>query len=138
MPVYEHACRDCGEEWLEDYSLDTYDWLKEHDINLECPSCGSDDTHRCISSVPTHFKGAGWSPTGYYKYQPYDDLQADGKKVTLFEDKADLDRVQQGEKKQRILKRMKREDELAKRHLGPDAAFTEKRADAALKKRMAR
>lgn len=136
MPVYSHECNECKLEWLEEYSLEVFDELKAKGETLACPDCESTDTYRQINWVPTHFKGGGWSPQGYYKYEAYDSLQAEGKKVTLYDDKAEMDRVIEGEKRERIIKRMKREDEIAKRHLGPDAAFTEKRADAALKKRM--
>lgn len=140
MPIYEHECRDCELEWQEQYSLDYYDKLKAHEKEtgegLGCPDCYSTNTYRHVGHIPVHFKGGGWSPQGYYKYEAYDQLQSEGKKVTLYEDKAEMDRVMEGEKKQRVIKRMKREDELAKKYLGPDAAFTEKRAEKALRKRM--
>jgi len=138
MPIYNHVCRECGEDWLEEYSLETYDYLKKHGVDIDCPTCESDNTYRAVGHIPVHFKGGGWSPQGYYKFEAYDQLQAEGKKVTRYEDKAEMDRVIEGEKKEKILKRMKREDELAKKYLGPDAAFTEKRAEKALQKRMKR
>ena len=138
MPVYNHVCRDCGLDWNAEYNLAVYDEMKERDEVLGCPDCDSANTYRAVGHVPVHFKGGGWSPQGYYQYEAYDQLQAEGKKVTLYDDKAEMDRVIEGEKKQKILKRMKREDELAKKYLGPDAAFTEKRAEKALKKRMKR
>lgn len=136
MPVYNHVCRSCGLDWNAEYSLEIYDEMKERDEVLACPDCDSADTYRAVGHVPVHFKGGGWSPQGYYKYEAYDSLEAQGKKVTLYDDKAEMERVIEGEKKQKILKRMKREDELAKKHLGPDAAFTEARAEKALAKRM--
>ena len=134
MPVYEHACRDCTNEWLEEYNLEEYDWLKANDINLSCPECESEDTYRCVSHAPVHFKGGGWSPDGYYDFHAYDTLQAEGKKVERFESREDLQRVMKGEKAAATKARLKREDELAKKHFGPDAAMTQQKADARIKK----
>jgi len=138
--IYEHECRDCNLEWQEEYSLETFDVLKarekETGEGISCPDCESTNTFRHVNYIPVHFKGGGWSPQGYYQYEAYDTLQAQGKKITLYDRKEDLDRVMEGEKRQRIIRRMKREDEIAKRTLGPDAAFTEKRAEKALAKRM--
>ena len=138
MPIYNHVCRECGEDWLVEYSLEIFDEMKAENEVLLCPACGGLETYRAVGHIPVHFKGGGWSPQGYYKFEAYDQLQAEGKKVTRYEDKAEMDRVIEGEKKEKILKRMKREDELAKKYLGPDAAFTEKRAEKALQKRMKR
>ena len=134
MPIYEHSCRGCGKDWLEEYNLEQYDWLKENNIALSCPNCDSEDTFRCINHVPVHFKGGGWSPDGYYDFNGYDQLQAEGKKVTRFDDRDDLKRVMKGEKAEATKARLKREDELAKKYFGPDAALTEEKANARIKK----
>jgi len=134
MPVYQHICRKCGNEWLEEYDLKTFDFLKAEGINLPCRECGGSRTYRAINRVPVHFKGGGWSPDGYYQFHAYDQLQAEGKKVERFEDRTDLQRVMKGERREGMLKRLKREDELAKRHFGPDAAMTQEKAEARIKK----
>jgi predicted nucleic acid-binding Zn ribbon protein len=140
MPLYEHACRSCDKEWLEEYTLEQYDWLKKNSINLSCPACESEDTFRCINHVPVHFKGGGvgWADNGYYQYHAYDSHVAQGKKVEIYERKEDIERVMKGERREAMKARLKREDELAKRHFGPDAAMTDaqakKRIDAAAEK----
>ena len=134
MPVYEHECRACNKDWLEDYSLATFDWLKKLDVTLTCVHCGSNDTYRCVTdSGAVHFKGAGWSPDGYSKDQAYQQLQKEGKDVTIYERKEDLERVMKGEKAVATKARLKREDELAKKYIGADAAMTQAKADKRIK-----
>lgn len=84
--------------------------------------------------MPTHFKGGGWSPQGYYKFEAYDQLQAEGKKVERFDNREDMQRVMRGEKAEATKRRLKREDELAKKHFGPDAAMTQEKADKRIQK----
>jgi hypothetical protein len=131
---YEHKCRSCDFEWLEEYSLEVYDAMKAGNLTLSCPKCEGYDTYRCVGRVPVHFLGGGWSPQGYYNYEAYDQLKREGKKVTLYDRKEDLERELKGEKKEAVTKRLKRENELAKSIIGPDAAITEREADRRIKK----
>lgn len=134
MPVYEHECRSCEQSWLEDYDLAKCEWLMEHKVNLPCVHCESNDTYRCVTdSGAVHFKGAGWSPDGYSKDQAYEQLKKEGKDVTIYERKEDLERVMKGEKAVATKARLKREDELAKKYLGADAALTQDKADKRIK-----
>ena len=130
MPVYEHECRSCEQPWLEDYDLVTFDRLKKLDVTLPCVHCGSNDTYRCVTdSGAVHFKGSGWSPDGYSKDQAYEQLKKEGKDVTIYERKEDIERVMKGEKAEATKARLKREDELAKKYLGADSALTQEKAD---------
>jgi putative FmdB family regulatory protein len=129
MAIYEHACRDCSTEWEVEYSI--------HDERptLPCPKCGSSDTYRCVTtSRAVHFKGAGWSGDGYYKYNAYDQHKSEGKAVKLYDNREDIAREIKGEKAAAVKKRLKKEDELAKKYMGPDAALTEAKANARIKK----
>ena len=106
----------------------------KYDRSNAAAECESEDTYRCVTdSGAIHFKGAGWSPDGYYKNQAYDQLQREGKKVTLYDRREDLQRVMKGEKAEAMKKRLKREDELAKRYMGPDAAMSQEKADKRIK-----
>lgn len=134
MPIYAHQCRTCDFEWQETYSLKTYDWFKENNRNLSCPDCEGDDTYRCVTdSGVVVFKGAGWSPDGYYKNHAYDQHVKEGKSVTIYDRREDLQRVMKGEKAEAMKARLKKEDRLAKRHIGPDAAMTQAQADKRIK-----
>jgi predicted nucleic acid-binding Zn ribbon protein len=134
MPVYEHACKECDYAWIEEYSLELFAWMKKHRYTLQCPSCTSSDTFRCINRVATHFKGGGWSKDGYYKYEAYDQLQREGKKVDRFERKEDLERVMKGERAEAAKARLLKEDVAAKRAFGPDVALTDAQAQRRIQK----
>ena len=58
MPVYEYACKKCGE--FEVTQRITEDPLKK------CPSCGRKVT-KLISQSAFHLKGSGWYATDYGK-----------------------------------------------------------------------
>lgn len=124
---YEHHCRNCDLDWLEEYSM-------HDDPPTTCPVCTSKDIYRCVTtSGAVIFKGGGWSPQGYYNYNNYDTLKETGHKVELYDRKEDLERVQKGERREAELRKLKRQNEIAKRTLGPDAAITQKEADKVLK-----
>lgn len=134
MPVYDHECRSCETAWQEEYSLEVYDWFKMNNKNVDCPNCDGTDTYRCVTdSGAVHFKGAGWSPDGYSKDQAYEQLQKEGKNVTIYDRKEDLERDMKGEKALAVKARLKKEDELAKKYLGADAALTQDKADKRIK-----
>lgn len=135
-PIYEHSCRDCKQDWLEEYTLDQFDWLKTNGIDLACVHCNSENTFRCVSRVPVHFKGGGvgWADNGYYKYEAYDQHQREGKKVEVYERKEDIERVMKGEKREAVKARLKQENELAKKYFGPDAGMTEAQAEKRIRR----
>ena len=58
MPIYEYACKKCGE--FEVTQRITEDPLKK------CPSCGHKVT-KLISQSAFHLKGSGWYATDYGK-----------------------------------------------------------------------
>ena len=58
MPIYEYACKKCGE--FEVTQRITEDPLKK------CPSCGRKVT-KLISQSAFHLKGSGWYATDYGK-----------------------------------------------------------------------
>jgi hypothetical protein len=106
----------------------------EHNVNMICVHCGGSNTYRCVTtSACVIFNGAGWSPDGYSKDQAYEQLQKEGKNVTIYERKEDLERVMKGEKAVAAKARLKREDELAKKYMGADAAMTQDKADKRIK-----
>lgn len=80
-----------------------------------------------------HFKGAGWSPDGYYKNQAYDAHKNSGKSVKLYDRKEDIDRDLRGEAEAAEKGRLLKVDQAAKRHLSPDAALTQEEADVKIK-----
>lgn len=127
MPLYQHTCRACDLDWQEHYSI--------HDEPPDtCPECESNDVYRNVTtSGAVHFKGGGWSPTGYYNYTAYDNHKAQGKSVTLYDRKEDLDRDMRGEAEQAERARLKKVDEAARRHLSPDAGLTQGEADKKIK-----
>ena len=135
MPTYAHVCHECGLEWDEEYSLKTFDWLKAQGRSApECPECKGGLTNRTIPAAPAvFFVGPGWSPQGYSKDTAYEQHKKEGKKVEIFEKKEDIERVMKGEAKERMIKRLKREDYLAKKYLGPDTALTEAKAEKRIK-----
>ena len=57
-----------------------------------------------------------------------------GKKVKLYDRKEDIDRDLRGEAGERELKKLKRINAAAKRHIGPDAAVTDKEATRKINK----
>ncbi|MCE2485638.1 MAG: zinc ribbon domain-containing protein [Desulfurellaceae bacterium] len=58
MPIYEYACKKCGD--FEVTQRITEDPLKK------CPSCGRKVT-KLISQSAFHLKGSGWYATDYGK-----------------------------------------------------------------------
>lgn len=130
MPIYEHNCRQCNIEWEEEYSLDVFEAYRIAGKNLACPKCKSRNTYRSVTtSGAVHFKGAGWSPDGYYKNQAYDTHKAEGKSVQLYDRKEDIERDLKGEAAVREKGKLKKEDAAARRHLSPDAGLTQDEAD---------
>ncbi len=55
MPLYEYACRDCGQ------SFEKMVRFSEVNLSPTCPTCGSVDTHKQISTFAT----AGGSTQGF-------------------------------------------------------------------------
>lgn len=126
---YEFQCRECSEEWVEEYKLE-----KCPRGGLRCPVCDSEDTFRCVTtSGAVIFKGAGWSPDGYYKNMAYDAHKAQGKSVTLYDRKEDILRDMRGEAGVQEKRKLLKQNEAAKRHLGPDSALTQEEADKKIK-----
>ncbi len=59
MPIYEYACKNCGnifEEWCKKVS--------EAEESCICPNCGHDG-QRLISNTSFALKGEGWYVTEY-------------------------------------------------------------------------
>ena len=128
--TYEHVCNDCGFEWLMEHALEEL----EENRHLPCPDCDGEDTFIAVTtSAAIHFKGPGWSPQGYSKTVPLENL-AKQIPVTTFNSKEDHDRVMKAEAREAELKRLKKENEAAKKALGPDAAVTQKEADRRISK----
>lgn len=136
MAIYRHTCRTCKLEWDEEYSLETYDWYKENNLNVSCPECEGADTYRQVTtSGCVVFKGGGvgWADTGYYNYEAYDKHKAEGKSVKLYERKEDIDRDMRGEAELAEKARLKKVDAAARRHMSPDAGLTQVEADKKIK-----
>lgn len=128
MTLYEHNCRDCGKEWLEEHSIHEVEKYRQ----ASCPGCESVDTFIAVTTAgAVHFKGAGWSPDGYNKYKAYDSYKGQG--LEVFDRKEDLQRVNRGEAEQRELKKLKHLDRVAKRTLGPDAGVKQYEAERKIK-----
>lgn len=49
---YDFKCEDCNHYFEE--------WADESVRSTTCTECGSQNTKRVISAVPTKFKGFGW------------------------------------------------------------------------------
>lgn len=125
---YEHVCRTCGHEWLEEHKLEEVEEAR----GLPCPECKSPDCYIAVTtSGAVFFKGPGWSPTGYNKHTYLDDY--DKKTTKVYDRKEDLQRDLQGEAEQAELKKLKRLNEVSKKTLGPDAAVTQNEADKKIK-----
>ena len=132
MPVYEHHCRACETEWLEEYSIATFDFYKAEGRNVTCVKCESDDTYRCVTtSGAIQFKGPGWSPDGYSKDRSLEKYKDQG--IEIYDRREDHDRVVKGQAEAAELRRLKRLDEAAKKTLGADAGVTQSEADAKVK-----
>lgn len=136
MPLYEHRCRECSLEWLEEYSLEDF----EKNAELTCPECESEDTFRCVTtSACIHFKGSGWSPDGYSKENP---LGTWGNQLKVYDRKEDHDREAAGQERVRVKKRMKKQNEAIKKTMGVDAtigeAEAERKMSAAVDKKLGR
>lgn len=108
---YEYACRRCLQSWLERHRLDDKG-------PKDCPVCLSEDIYRCVGSSTFFLKGGGvgWSDLGYYKFNAYDKLKSQGNKVEFFDTEDDCEREVQGEKALREKKKLKRRDELERKH----------------------
>jgi putative FmdB family regulatory protein len=110
---YEYECRACQLVWLESHRLE--------DVGPEdCPECESPDIFRRVGSAGFILKGGGvgWCAEGYYSNGAYDRLQAGGSKVELFDDKAECERVIEGERKLKERRKLKYRHELEKKIFG--------------------
>jgi hypothetical protein len=131
--MYEHHCRDCDLDWLEEHKVSDVDAFRNTGRYPSCPECESEDTYIAVTdSGIVVFKGGGWSPEGYGKHGYLDKYKDQGVKV--YDRKEDHDREAKGEAEQAELKKLKHLDRVAKRTMGPDAGVTQSEADAAIKK----
>jgi len=129
MPVYEHHCRDCDVEWLEEYSLATYEFYVGRGRNVTCVGCESHNTYRCVTtSGAIQFKGPGWSPDGYSKDTALEKYKDTG--IKIYDRREDHDREVKGQAEAAELARLKRLDAAGKKFLGSDAGVTQREADA--------
>lgn len=53
MPIYEIACKECGNQYERIVSFSSTDLPA-------CPACSSADVTRLLSKPAIHFKGSGW------------------------------------------------------------------------------
>ena len=53
MPIYELACKECGNQFERIVSFSST-------VLPACPTCGSVDVMRLLSKPAIHFKGSGW------------------------------------------------------------------------------
>ncbi len=53
MPIYEIACKECGNQYERIVSFSSTDLPA-------CPACRSADVTRLLSKPAIHFKGSGW------------------------------------------------------------------------------
>lgn len=80
MPIYEYACKKCGD--FEVTQRITEDPLKK------CPSCGRKVT-KLISHSAFHLKGSGWYATDYSKNGSGKSDSGDTKETKTTSDKKD-------------------------------------------------
>ena len=80
MPIYEYACKKCGE--FEVTQRITEDPLKK------CPRCGRKVT-KLISHSAFHLKGSGWYATDYSKNGSGKSDSSDTKETKTTSDKKD-------------------------------------------------
>jgi hypothetical protein len=100
-----------------------------------CPLCLESDVFRHVTvSGAVQFKGHGWSPTGYSKFTAYEKLKAQGKGVTIYENKEEHDRITKGEAMAVEEKKLKKLDRISKKTLGADSGVTQKEADVKIEK----
>ncbi len=53
MPIYELACKECGNQYERIVSFSSA-------FLPACPACGSVEVSRLLSKPAIHFKGSGW------------------------------------------------------------------------------
>ncbi len=53
MPIYELACKECGDQYERILSFSS-------SVLPACPTCGSVEVMRLLSKPAIHFKGSGW------------------------------------------------------------------------------
>jgi len=53
MPIYELACKECGDQYERIVSFSS-------SVLPACPTCGSVEVMRLLSKPAIHFKGSGW------------------------------------------------------------------------------
>ncbi len=63
MPIYEYACRSCGEIFEEFQPMSSRPLEK-------CKRCGSPSVKRIVSSTSFILKGSGWYATDYSGKKP--------------------------------------------------------------------
>ncbi len=59
MPIYNYSCKNCFAEFQKILSI------KERDLQLPCPECGSEEIIRVVSKSTFSLKGNGWYKDGY-------------------------------------------------------------------------
>ena len=87
MPIYEYACKKCGE--FEVTQRITEDPLKK------CPSCGRKVT-KLISQSAFHLKGSGWYETDFKGKKPSKDTNGEPAATKKKEAKPGKDQVAPG------------------------------------------
>ena len=63
MPIYELACKECGNQYERIVSFSSTDLPA-------CPACSSVDVTRLLGKPAIHFKGSGWYITDSKKQDP--------------------------------------------------------------------
>lgn len=58
MPIYEYACRACGEE------LEKLQRLSDAPLT-DCPACGKPELAKKVSAAGFRLKGGGWYETDF-------------------------------------------------------------------------
>lgn len=65
MPIYEYACRACGEH------LDALQKLSDAPLT-DCPACGKPELVKQVTAAAFHLKGSGWYKTDFKDGQKKD------------------------------------------------------------------
>ncbi len=55
MPIFEYQCQDCQEVF------ESLQMSRSHDVDADCPHCGSNHTERQVSSFATSGGGNGFN-----------------------------------------------------------------------------
>jgi putative FmdB family regulatory protein len=58
MPIYEYECSQCGNKFEIRCSL------KDSDVPVKCPECGTEHTKKLFSAFATNQSSSTCTPTG--------------------------------------------------------------------------